>query len=118
MGVPQEGAGQEGLITSIQELSALFYANDGLIASTESACLQGAFNALTGIFDRVGIWTNEEKIVSMDCWPCHTPHVWSMDAYTRRVIGIGLLYRDWMRQRVHFLECGVGLTDGSLTAHR
>ena len=54
----QEGAVQEGLGTSIQALSALFYANDGLVAFPKSARLQGAFNALTGLFDHVGLRTN------------------------------------------------------------
>ena len=36
----------------------------------EPAVLQGAFNALVAIFDRVGLLTNVEKTVSMVCQPC------------------------------------------------
>ena len=48
----QEGAVKEGLATSI------FYADDGLVASKESAHLQGAFDSLTGLFNQVGLQTN------------------------------------------------------------
>ena len=48
VGGPQEGDGREGLVTSIQALLALFYADNGLVASPESARLQGEFNALGG----------------------------------------------------------------------
>ena len=77
VGGHQEGAGQEGLGTTIQALSALFYADDGFVASPESARLQGAFDALKGLFDRVGLRTNKGKTVSMACRPCHTPQAWS-----------------------------------------
>ena len=55
----QEGAGQEGLGMSIQALPALFYGDGVLVASPESACLQGAFDALKGLFNHVGLRTNE-----------------------------------------------------------
>ena len=103
---------------SIQALSALFYANDVLVASIESIHLQGVFDVLSGLFDRVGLRTNERKTVIMACWPCQTPHAWSTEAYTRQVTGMGLSYRERLRQRVHCLECEVVLTEGFLTDHR
>ena len=94
VGIPQEGAGQEVLRTPIHTLSALFYANNGLFASSESARPQGAVDALkvllyalTGLFNRVGLQNNEVKMVSMACWTCHTPHEWSTEDYTWRVTG-------------------------------
>ena len=53
----QEGTGQV-LGTSIHTLLALFYANDRLVASPESARLQEAFDALMGLLDQVVIQTN------------------------------------------------------------
>ena len=47
-----------GLGTSIQVPLAPFYADDGLVTSPESARLQGAFDALPGLFERVGLRTN------------------------------------------------------------
>ena len=45
--------------------SALFYADDGMVVSSDPAWLQGAFTALVGLFDRVGLLTNYRKTVSM-----------------------------------------------------
>ena len=56
-----KGAGQEGLGTSIQDLLALFYADDGLVVSPYITLLQGALDALTGLFDYVGLQANEGK---------------------------------------------------------
>ena len=78
VGVSQEGSEQEVPGRSNQALSAIFYANDGLVSLLECACLQGAFDTLTGPFDHVGLRTNKRKTVSMECWPCHTPHSCSM----------------------------------------
>ena len=50
--------------------AALFYANDGMVVSSDPAWLQGTFTALVGIFDRVGLMTNVGKTVSMVCHPC------------------------------------------------
>ena len=73
VGRTQEGAKQEGLGTSIQALLELFYANDGLVVSPESARLQRASDALTGLFDEVGLRTNRGKTASMACRPCLPP---------------------------------------------
>ena len=64
VGVPQEGAGQ-GLLTSIQTLSALFYTNDGPVASPERSLLKVLFDALTVLFNQVGLRTNKVKMVIM-----------------------------------------------------
>ena len=34
--------------------AALFYANDGTVALSDPAWIQGAFNSLVGLFERVG----------------------------------------------------------------
>ena len=50
--------------------AALFYADDGMIASSDPRWLQWAFTILVGLFDRVGLNTNQRKTVSMACRPC------------------------------------------------
>ena len=65
VGGTQEVTGQEVLGTPIQTLLALFYTNDGIVASPERAHLQVAFDALTGLFDQVFLRTNEGKMVIM-----------------------------------------------------
>ena len=50
--------------------AALFYADDGMVASSDPGWLQGAFNTLVGLFDRVGLRTHFGKTVGMVCHPC------------------------------------------------
>ena len=100
---PQEGAGQ-GLGTSIQTLSEILYANDRLVTSPDSARLQGVFDDLKSLFDQVGLRTKEGKTASMVYQSCHTPHSWSMEAYTRKVMGQVISYRERLCQRVHLTE--------------
>ena len=54
---PQNGIAQ-GLGASIQTLVTLFYADGGLVVSPESALIQGACIVLMGLFDQVGLQTN------------------------------------------------------------
>ena len=56
--------GQEG-----RHQTSLFYAGDGMVASSDPRWLQGAFNTLVGLFDRVVLQTNVWKTVSMVCRP-------------------------------------------------
>ena len=49
--------------------AALSYADDGMVVSLDPAWLQGAFTALVGLFDRVGLLTNSGKTISMVCHP-------------------------------------------------
>ena len=117
VGGPQEVNKQEGLGTSIQDILVLFYANERVIESPESACLQGGFEPLNGLFNHAGLHTNEGKIVSMECQTCKTPHTWLMEDYTWRLKGRGFPNREQLRQRLNFLERRVDLAAGSLMAH-
>ena len=78
--------------------ATLFYADDGMVASSEPCWLQGAFNALIGLFDRVGLSTNVGKTVGMVCRPCQATGNQSEAAYGRRIMGkaphIGSARRD------------------------
>ena len=49
-----------------------YYADDGLVTSTDPVWLQGAFDKLTGLFDRSGLWKNVWKIVVTIFRPCCT----------------------------------------------
>ena len=52
--------------------AALFYADDGMLASSDPQWLQWAFTQLVGMFNRVVLNTNSGKTVSMTCRPCST----------------------------------------------
>ena len=57
----------EGLGDLVQDLVVYFYSDNGLIMSTQPERFQRAFDALTDLFDQVGLWTNTQKMVSMAC---------------------------------------------------
>ena len=62
-------------IVNLEPIGA-FYADYGLVTSPDSAHLQGAFDALIGLFDQVGLRTNKGEMGSTTCKMCHTPHTW------------------------------------------
>ena len=71
--------------------AALFYAEDRMVFSSDPAWLQGAFTALVGLFDRVGLMTNVGKTVSMVCHPCQAgAGNRTEEAYGRRITGEGI----------------------------
>ena len=90
-------AGMGGLGLKTIDLSAYFYANNGLVASTQPESIQRAFNALTSLFNRVSLRKNTEKTVGMVCQPCHAPGGMSEEAYERWMTGKRLTF--WERQR-------------------
>ena len=75
------------------------------------------FDALIGLFNRVGLQINEGKMTIMACRPYHTPLACSTEDYTQQVTGRGISCRERLYQRVHFPDCGFHLTAGFLAAH-
>ena len=80
--------------------SAVFYAENGMVVSSNPAWLQGAFNALVAIFNSVGLLTNVVMMVSMVCHPCCAgAGNRTEEAYSRRVTGVGKSYAERQRER-------------------
>ena len=101
---------------------ALFYSDDGMVASSDPRWLQGVFNTLVGLFDRVGLQKNVGKTVGMVCHPCQTSGNLSDEAYGRRVTGEGTTYREWLKGQVTCGACkellaAVSLTSNMMTQH-
>ena len=69
--------------------AAFFYADDGMVASSEPRWLQWAFDALVSLFEQVGLRKNFGKTVSMVCRPCQAARTQSEEAYTRKMTGEG-----------------------------
>ena len=91
--------GREG-----RDQSEVFHADDDIVVSLDPAWLQGAFNALVAIFDRVGLLTNVGKTVSMVCHPCQAgAGNCTEEAYGRRITGLGRSYAERQQERV---ACG------------
>ena len=79
-------------------LHCLFYAEDGLVASTNPVWLQGTFDTLMRLFDRVGFSTNVGNTARMLCHPFRIVGTQSEVDYERRMTGEVLTY--WARQRI------------------
>ena len=86
------GRGREG-----RHKSALFYADDGILTSSDPQWLQWAFSQIVGLFDRVGLNTNIEKTVSTTCKPCNTTGNRSEEAYGQIMTGEGTMFRERKR---------------------
>ena len=117
----------EGLKTETEEkgetgreghFSAVFYADDGMVVSSDPAWLQGAFSALVAIFDRVGLRKNVDKTVSMAChpWRAGTGNR-TTEGYRRRLTGVGSTFKERQRARGACGECGAELAAGSMSSH-
>ena len=105
--------GREG-----QNQLAVFYANYGMVVLSDPAWIQGAFNALVAIFDRVGLLTNVRKMVSMVCHPCQAgAGNRTEEAYGRRLTGVGRFYAERQQERVTCGECGELIAVGSMSSH-
>ena len=50
--------------------AALLYSDDGMVATSDPGWLQGTFNTLVGLFDRVGLQKNVWNTVGMVYHPC------------------------------------------------
>ena len=110
-GAEEQGErGHEG-----RKKAALFYAEDGMVASLDPRWIQGAFNTPVGLFDRVGLRTNIEKTVGMVCRPCQAAGNQLEAAYGRRITGEGPTYREQQKGRVQCGECGEEMEAGSVT---
>ena len=57
----------------IWDRAAYFYANDGIVASTQLDSLQREFDVRAGLFDRFGLRMNTRNMVSMACQQCNMP---------------------------------------------
>ena len=97
--------------------AALFYADYGMVASSDPQWLQGAFNTLVGLFDRVGLRKNVRKTVGIVCNPCQAAGNLYKAAYGMRVTGKVPTYRERLKGKVSCRECGELLVEGSLSSN-
>ena len=87
--------GQEGI-----HQAELFYADNGMVALSDPLWIQGEFNTLVGMFDRVGLQTNFGETVCMVCRSCQASGNQSEAAYGRRIMGEGPTYIERQQGRV------------------
>ena len=105
--------GQEG-----RHKAALFYDDEGIVILSDPAWIQGAFTAMLGLFDRVGLLTKVGKTVSMVCHPFQVgAGNRTEEAYRRRITGEGRSYAERQRERIECVECGEFLAVRSMSSH-
>ena len=112
-GGEKRGWGREG-----QHQATLFYADDGMLASSDPRWLHWEFTILVGLFDRVGLKTNQQNLVSMTCRPCSTPGNRPEASYTHTMTGAGPTPKERKREQVTCGDCGQEMAAGSLHSHR
>ena len=95
----------------------MFYADNSMVASSDLVWLQIAFNALFGLFDRVGLQTNVGKTVGMVCHPCQAAGNITKAENGMRITGGGHSYRERHRDGVACAESGEQLEVGFLSIH-
>ena len=78
----------------VRNQNALFYVDDGMIASSDPQWIHGAFITLFGLFDRLGLQNNVGKTVSMVFGPCQAEGTQSEAAYGQRMTGEGPSYQE------------------------
>ena len=77
--------------------------------------LQCAFNTLLCLFHRVGLRNNVGKTVGMVCHPCQAAGNLTIEAYRRRVTGVGPTYRERLKGQVAYGKFAEMLAVGSLS---
>ena len=86
-GVIADAEERSELVKEGRNQADMVYADNDMVALSEPCWLQGAFNTLIGIFDRVGLQTYVGKTVVMVFHPCQATGNLSEAAYGRRVTG-------------------------------
>ena len=88
-----------------------------MVASSDPGWLQGAFNTLVGLFDRVVLWTNVGKKFGMVCNPYQAAGNLTTGTYGMRVTGVGPTYIERLKGQGDYGECGEMLTVGYMLSH-
>ena len=88
-----------------------------MVALSEPRWLQGAFNTLFGLFDRVGLRKNVRETVGMVCRPCQAEENQLKSEYGRWIMGEGPTYREKQKVWVQCREFGEEMAAGSVAGH-
>ena len=97
--------------------NALFYMDDGMVASPDPQWLQGEFSTLVGLFYRVGLQTNVGKTAGMFFRPCHAARTQLEATYGQQMTGEGPSYWERQKGRVQCRECGEEMVAGLMAGH-
>ena len=114
----ERAGGKDGHGRECRHQNALFYADYGMVDSSDPEWLQGGFSTLVGMFNWVGLRTNVGKTVGMVFLPCQASGIQLEAAYERRMTGAGFSYRERQQVRVQSSEYGELMILGFLAVHQ
>lgn len=86
--------------------TAVFYADDGLLAGTEAASLQRSLDIITTGFKSVGLEMNADKTEFIVTTSKTSKGRQSTLAYNGKLTGTGPSHRDTLRVKVQCIKCG------------
>ena len=115
--VPGVAGVQDRWGREVRYCAEFFYVDDSLVALTDPVWMQGEFDTLTGLFDRVGLQKNVRKTVGIICHPLCAAGTQLEAVYERRMTGEGIIYRSRQRVRVQCPYYGENLKLGLLAVH-
>jgi hypothetical protein len=105
----------EGIGDEIRTMLACFYADDGLVACRDPDLLQRALDALTALFDRVGLRTNTKKTECMTFLPGKIRTCLTEEGYRSRM---DAEFREVRAGREANCDlCGKTMAAGSMRSH-
>ena len=99
------------------EKSAFFYAENGLVESSNSVWIQWSLDMMISLFERVNLHTNVAKTVVMMCHPVPIAVRQSTPAYGRWMTGDDDSHPLRQRHWSVCTKCGADLEAMSLVAH-
>ena len=102
----------------VLQCAAFFCMYNDLVTSTDPDWMQGAFDALTGLFDSLGLHTYVGKTVWILFRHCRTVRTQLEAAYKQWMMVEVLNYWDRQCLCLKFPYCGEDLMVGSLASHR
>ena len=116
--VVEEEAYTELFNCTVGQMTALFYADIGIICSNQPKGLKWYLKSWRDVFEQTRIKTQLKKKRIVVFQPNHITGRHSNGTYTRRMTDEGLSYRTHQKQSVQCLECLSDLTARYLATHR
>jgi hypothetical protein len=101
-----------------EDIAAMLYADDGLLASNQPCILQGGTDYLVDLFERVSLNANTSKTKSMTCEPRPEQGPISDHAYKCRMTGYSFSYKTRQGRKVTRPKCDIEMAAGYLARHQ
>jgi hypothetical protein len=95
---------------------AIFYVDDAYLASRDPELLKRALDVIVGLFSRIGLETNAQKMQTMICTPGRIRIQLPEDSYAR-LCGGTTLAGDWNSRMVLCHQCNASMMANSLPQH-